>query len=345
MRERKLVRKFTLDTEIYDANLPQKVSEVLQAEPLETNPCLFYGMDVIFDKAAYQTAAFFQYPLEKLPLSPPNRRSRMREQELLRERVSAILDQQLSKISAAVKSLGIDLCSGAIIGDDLAEPHVISIEFYEVREKEYDSKGRLKQLPAVNSIMPDRPYFLKTAVELFAKMAVEYAEKDAKKEREQAAHTPHMVRAGELFTSTAKAVLLDYRRKKDAEIAALAEQLRLHADIQTDWPLEIISEGTPKEPIPADFEIDCPEFLLYQEDTRGNWTLKKVENLGAAQYQITKRGYNLTGTARMAVLHNLQPVGFTLFAETAEGLVRVRKQDAAGKKNLHLSWNSRTAVR
>ena len=51
MKERKLVRQFTLDTEIYDAELPQKVLSVLRAEPLETDPHFYYGMSIIFDKA------------------------------------------------------------------------------------------------------------------------------------------------------------------------------------------------------------------------------------------------------------------------------------------------------
>lgn len=63
-----------------------------------------------------------------------------------------------------------------------------------------------------------------------------------------------------------------------------------------------------------------------------------MNTLAAAQSEITKRGYNLKTTARMAVLHRLQPLGFSLFADTAEGLVKVKKQAAAGVKNLNLSW-------
>lgn len=91
-----------------------------------------------------------------------------------------------------------------------------------------------------------------------------------------------------------------------------------------------------------DFEIDCPEFLLYHERTDGNWTLKKVNTLSAAQAEITKRGYNLKTTARMAVLHHLKPLGFSLFADTVEGLVRVKKQEASSIKKLNLSWKSST---
>lgn len=118
----------------------------------------------------------------------------------------------------------------------------------------------------------------------------------------------------------------------------MADQLRLHAEIKSDWPLEIAFVKKPEKPMTEDFEIDCPEFLLYHEHTNGTWTLKKVNTLAAAQAEITKQGYNLKTTARMAVLHRLKPLGFNLFADTGEGLVKVKKQEAANKKNLNLSW-------
>lgn len=338
MKERKLVREFTLDTEIYDTELPQKVLFALQVEPLETNPCLYYGMDVVFDKAVYQTREFFQYPLEKMLPSPPNRRGKMTEQTQLHERLSSILSQQLSQVSSSVKDAGIALSNTAIIGDDLNQLHQVTFKFFEEKEKEYDKKGRLKQIGIVNSIMPDRPYILEKAAKFFAEMAMKHIEEEIRKERDQTAHTPHMVPAGELFTAAAKAILLDHRRKTEEEITALAEQLRLHAEIQSDWPLEIVSAKNPEKPFAADTEIDCPEFLLYHENAYGKWTLKKVENLSAAQFQITKHGYSQKSTVRMAVLHNLRPLGFSLFSETAEGLVKVKKQEAFKAKNLNLSW-------
>lgn len=80
MKERKLVCRFTLDTEIYHVELPQKVLSVLQAEPLETDPRFYYGMSIVFNRAVYQTREFFQYPLEKTPPPPPRRRGRATEQ-------------------------------------------------------------------------------------------------------------------------------------------------------------------------------------------------------------------------------------------------------------------------
>lgn len=69
MKERKLVRQFTLDTEIYDDELPQKVLSVLRAEPLETDPHFYYGMSIVFDKAVHQTRDFFNTPGEDATLA------------------------------------------------------------------------------------------------------------------------------------------------------------------------------------------------------------------------------------------------------------------------------------
>ena len=335
MKERKLARKFTLNANIYDVDLPQKIVDILQASPLETDPHLYYSLDLVFDKAVYQTVEFFQYPLEKFP---PIQRGQAVDRKQLHDRLSAILSQQFSQVLSAVRGLGIDLSNGAVIGDDLNNAQEIFLEFYEGKEKEYDKKGRLKPEAMVTSIMPDRPFIRERAAELFTRMALDQAEEAAKKERELAAHTPHMVPAGELFTAVARAILLDKRRKADGEIEALAEQLRLHAAIRSDWPLEIAFTERPEAPMAEEFPIDCPEFLLYHEKTAGVWTLKKVSGLAAAQSQITRDGYNRKTTARMAVLHDRKPVGFTLFAETAEGLVKVKKQEAYGIKNLNLSW-------
>ncbi len=186
--------------------------------------------------------------------------------------------------------------------------------------------------------MPDRPYILERVAEAFDTMIMDKIREDMKKEQEQATHTPHMVPAGELFTAAAKAIFLDHRRKTEEKIMALADQLRLHAEIQSDWPLETVFTKNPEKPIAADTKIDCPEFLLYHENTYGKWALKKAESLSTAQFQITKHGYNQKSTVRMAVLHNLRPLGFSLFSDTTERLVKVKEQDASKAKNLNLSW-------
>lgn len=81
MKERKLVRQFTLDTEIYDDELPQKVLSVLRAEPLETDPHFYYGMSIVFDKAVHQTRDFFNTPWRRchprLPGGTAERRNRI----------------------------------------------------------------------------------------------------------------------------------------------------------------------------------------------------------------------------------------------------------------------------
>lgn len=335
MKEKVLVREFTFEAEIYDVTLPEKVLSALQADPILIDPKLYYAVDVIFDKASYHTAAFFQYPLDKPPFTH-NRK--MSEQEVLHEKVSAILSQQLSKVQDAVKSAGIEIGSSAIIGEELADLHRIHVKIFEEDEKEYDKKGKRKTKYIVNSIVPDRPFILKRAVEVFAKMFQEDMAKNARKEHEQATHTPNMVVASTLFTAVAKSILLDSRKAHDANIAALGEELLAHAVLSCDWPLKIEGYKTAAEPITPDFKIDCPEFLLYSEDIQGRWTLEKIEGLRVAQYRITKEGYNKKSTARMSVLQNLKPIGFDLFSETGEGLAKIKKEKAVGEKKLNVSW-------
>ena len=104
--------------------------------------------------------------------------------------------------------------------------------------------------------MPDRPFIMKKAAELIVKMAMEKATEAARKEQEQASHTPHMVPAMELFTAAAKAILLDHRKKTDEDVIALADQLRLHAEIKSDWPLEISFVKKPEKPMTEDFRSE-----------------------------------------------------------------------------------------
>lgn len=242
------------------------------------------------------------------------------------------------KVQDVIKSAGIEIGSSAIVGEELADLHHVHVKIFEEDEKEYDKKARPKARCIVNSIVPDRPFILERAVEVFAKMFQEDMAKKARKEHEQATHTPNMVAAGTLFTAVAKSILLDSRKAHDANIAALGEELLAHAVLCSDWPLKIEGYKTAAEPMAPDFNIDCPEFLLYSEDIQSRWTLEKIESLRVAQYRITKEGYNKKSTARMAVLQNLRPIGFDLFAETDEGLTKIKKEKAVGEKKLNVSW-------
>ena len=87
----------------------------------------------------------------------------------------------------------------------------------------------------------------------------------------------------------------------DTEIYDVELPQKVLSILQTE-PLEITFAKKPEKTMAENFEIGCPEFLLYHESTSGNWTLKKVEALSVVQAEITKRGYNLKTTARMAVL-------------------------------------------
>lgn len=342
MDERKEVRQFTLDTEIHDAELPQKIHEALAADLPSISPEHYYDIDIVFDKSVYSKPEFYRYALDK-PLAPPpqGRRGKV-EAEWQKELLSVILSQQLDKVVKQIEPLEFDIGMAGIIGDELVGPCCVKVQVYEGRVKEYDKKGKLKKHPKIFSIMPDRPYITEQAAKLFARLIDERMREDAKKKYELSRHTPNMVKADKLFYAVAQAMLLESKEGGETEIAKLTDKLRAQARIISDWPLEIESVTKAEaqvNPITPESEIDCPRYLLYHAYQGGHWDLKKIENLKAAQYIITKDGYNLKRTAFIGILHELKPVPFTLMEETEEGLVMLEKEQAAGKKKLQLCWN------
>ena len=189
--------------------------------------------------------------------------------------------------------------------------------------------------------MPDRPFILDQAAKLFARMVQEHMNGEAKKQFELSQHTPNLIEAGKIFQSVSRAILSSEQIGSSVEIKKLSDKLRSQAVIKSDWPLKIVASTRAEaeaNPIEATLQIDCPEYLLYQAYQGGHWELEKVPNLKAAQSIITKSGYNIKKTANIIVLHNLNPISFTLFEETEEGLVQISREEAIGKKKLMLSW-------
>jgi hypothetical protein len=337
-REKKILQ-FTIESKIYDPNLPQKIKEKIVAKLPKINPEIYYAIDVVFDKSVYSEAEFYNFKLEKPPFSRQGRNAES-DQEKRRNLMTAILSQQLEKVFNEIKSLDFDMDGAAIIGDNLDNPLCVEFHLYKSANKEFDKKGKLKNHIMAHSIMPDRPYINEKFVKEFAKYVHEQMTKDAIKQAELEKHTPNMIESKKLFRAIAKAKLAESQDNDKTTITKLTDELHSQATVKSDWPLEII-RGTKAEcqenPVPS--KIDCPEYLLYQSHNGGHWTFKKVENLKAAQYIITKVGYNLKNTTSIIVLHNLKPVPFTLFEETEEGLVAFDKEHASGKKKLHLSWS------
>jgi hypothetical protein len=344
MEEKKIMRQLTLETEIWDVDLPQKINMALSTEPVVTDPQHYYAFDVVFDSSVYNMQEFYAFKLDKPVMESHYSKTQNAAQEHLKEILYAVLNQQLSKVSSVVSDTGIDICNSAIIGDMISNAHTVEFFLYEDKEKEYDKKGKLKRNIRVSSVLPDRPQLRERAAKFMAEMFLKKYKENLITEMEVAAHTVNIVRANEVFREVASACLLDIRMSKEKRANTtfqLSDTLREHALVKSTWPLEIEGQinGKPlPEPLAPDYGIDCPEYLLYHEHRNGTWTLKKIDGLSVAQYIITKEGYNQKTTVHVAVLHNLKPVRFSLYAETDSGLVPVKKTDASNYKKLNLCW-------
>lgn len=146
MEEKKIIRQFTLETEIWDVDLPQKINIALSPEPAIIDSHHYYAFDVVFDSSVYKMQEFYAFKLDKPIMESYYSKTRNAEQEHLKEILYAVLDQQLSKVSSAVSDREIDICNSAIIGDKLSNAHTIEFFLYKDKEKEYDKKGKLKKI-------------------------------------------------------------------------------------------------------------------------------------------------------------------------------------------------------
>ena len=344
MSDRKVIRQFTLDSAIWDADLPQKVATALAASPIVIEPQIYYAIDVVFDYRAYGMPEFYTFKLDK-PLPEKKYPKRCNdEEERRKELISAILSQQLDRVLKAISKSELDICHSGIIGEDRPDPHTVDILLYEDKAKEYDRKGRLVHTYRVSSIVPNRPWLLDRAVKVLADMFLKDYQEKLIKEAGIAAHKANMVSADTVFRKVAEAVLLDIRMSKEKRseaVTLLSNTLRLHASVKTTWPLEIAGQNNEKplsESMAPGYEIDCPAYMLYREHKNGAWTLKRIADLSEAQRIVTQDGYNLKSISCIAVLHYLNPVRFSLFAETESGLLAVKRTEAANHKKLNLCW-------
>lgn len=325
MSERKELAKFTVDTEIYDCELPHKIYSELKENIPQIDSDLYYKLDITFDKKVYSKVEFYQYPLEERVET--NSKSK---QDTQNELIQSILSEQLNKIVTGIESLGIEIGSAGIIGEQLAEPGII-VSLYEGDKKDYTKSGKpVKHFKSL-AIMPDRPALMKKAIPIFAEFIAELMKKEQLAKLNKANHTPNIIKAQSVFNALSKALK-----------SRQADELLSQAAIESDFPLKI-KKGTKTEiqnnPIHKDTDLDCPEFMLFHEYTGGFWTFYEVDNLRTAKRIITKEGFNLKSTKDILVFQNQLLIPYTLFKETDEGLIRLDKDSARGCKALNLSWN------
>lgn len=325
MSERKEITKFTVDAEIYDCDLPHRIYNELKENIPQIDSDLYYKLDVIFDKKVYKKEEFYQYPLEE-GLKTYSKS----KQDVQNELIDSILSEQLNKVVKRIESLGFDIGSASIIGEQLTEP-CIKVSLCEGEKKAYTKSGKpVKHFKAL-TIMPDRQSLMEKAIPVFAELIAELMKKEQLEKLNKANHTPNMIKAQSVFNSLSKAL-----KSKQAD------ELLSQATIESDFPLKI-KKGTKAEiqnnPIHKDTDLDCPEFMLFHEYTGGFWTFYEVDNLKTAKRIITKEGFNLKRTKDILVFQNQNLIPYTLFEETDEGLIMLDKDSARGCKALNLSWN------
>lgn len=318
---------------IYDVDLPKKILKEMEEEQFHLDPEKIYSVDILFGTKVFERDEFYSFNLTRPKPAGPKRRKRQSEDEKKREKMYAILSEQLDNVVDALKATGINIKIASIIGEEFIPPCFVDAEFYLFEPE-----------PKVNGtshvIMPSREAFYKNIEKAnkWLDEALERQKKEAEEEqkrREQ--HTPNWFLAEELFSEIAQSL----HPSDDEKAMAHKEKLYSTAKVVSDWPLQIKSKGKAEnvDLIGKDSKLDCPEYMIYIQDTNGEWRIEKTVNLKTAQQTILKHGYNLKRTDRMIVLHNLKTVSYTLFKETDEGLVSITPEEARGQQKLYLSWN------
>lgn len=114
MSEREIIRDFSIQAEIYDVELTQKIVEKIKAYMPELEENTILGLDIVFDMSVYQKVEFYQYPLSKERKGPQPRR----EEEKAKEFIYDVLSEQLQKTIKALEEIGLSFGFTAIIGDE-----------------------------------------------------------------------------------------------------------------------------------------------------------------------------------------------------------------------------------
>ena len=345
MMKGKLERIFLPKTMIYDPALATKVREELQRVMkygiLKGGPDQRYQVEVSFSEDVYKTDEFFSFPV--LKETPIQRRGRkyIPESEIRQNKIGDILSEQLDNVIEVFETEGIHVWHALIVGEWAFPEDVVFVSLYTYEPEQEPGEKKKSSRVKTSVIMPSRQGFyrnLAKAGEGLQEWRKREQEREEREKNERLQHTPHFVRAEELFTEIAQAV-----HPSDCAQSTLYKEMLYKTAVQTsDWPLTIKSRRIKTDDntsIDKDTKFDCPEYMIYTQQTTGEWSIEKIENLTAAQSTIVNHGYNLKKTDRIVVLHNLKSVPYTLFKNTAEGLVMVTPEEARGEKKLYLSWN------
>lgn len=332
MSEREIIRQISISAEIYDLDLAQKVNRAVAEDMPTVGPDLLFGLDIVFNMSVYQNKEFYQYPLSKELKGPQPTTDR----EKMAQKISNVLGEQLDRVIEALEQNGFRFGRTAIIGDKTGSNH-IQVTLYREAPPE-KPQGRKQTSFRVNCIMPDRPYVTEQAAKFFVEMIKKQIQDGTFEKLARRNHTPNWVSADRLFSAIANSLHSD-----SVEATIAKDKLIKKAYMSSDWPLYLRSKTRNDDaaPMTGETQIDCPEYFLFRLNSGGSWEIKKVEGLKEAQQSISKHGFTSKWTKSVVVLHNLEPVPYTLFAETDEGLTVVSPEEAHGYKKLHVSWNKK----
>lgn len=331
MNERGKIKEVVINTKIYDPELPQKAVQALSGNMPELEPDERLALDIVFNKAVYQQAAFYHYELTQEHKGPAPKT----DQEKARQKIYDVLGEQLDKVISALKEFGFAICDAGIIGDDL-EDDAVHIELYR-KKASFTGKGKRQTEIKARKIMPDRPYISKTLAEAFARIILDHMRKQNAIEFAAKNHTPNWVPAVKLFSVIPETLSAEYETDTDFT----ADKLISKAFMASPWPLHIRSRRREDQgdPVTGETQIDCPEYIVFQLKQGGSWELKEVDGLKSAQQAITKQGFHYKSTKAVVVLKDLEAVPYTLFAESDDGLIAVSPSEANAHKKLHVCWN------
>lgn len=315
--ERNYLCDFSLETCIYDVDLPTKIKDKLASLNVLPKPNIIYVLDVSFDVKVYRVKDFYKFHVERKQwqIDELEKQSPKRQTETM---IHQVLAQQLDNICKELSLFNIQYQTAIIAGEDYDDLNRVDFCIYESEfiQKESPNDGkkktRRKETTLIShSIIPHRPYIAQKAAEFFAEQMVKRIEEEYKKSLEKSAHTPNLIKAEKVFAALAYAIVEEF---PDIYSSAetLAYELSIQAKIKNDWPLEIIGQTGyyPKEnTIAFNDEIDCPEYLIYVK-RKHDWALKKVNGLDSAKNEILYHGYNTKSVEQIIVLHNLEHIKF-----------------------------------
>lgn len=331
-----------IKSKIYDPALPTKVrkelEEHMELELVEIDPNKSYRLDVLFDAHVYETDdEFYSFPITRGTPNLRQGRKKLTESEIKREKVHAVLSEQLDGIIEVLEAAGMCVQYAYISGEEYFVTDSVWVLIKSLEPEQNPGQKKNQSKAKCQCIMPSRKGFYKNLEKALKELEETRLQRKKWEEKAKEERTPNLVQAEALFAEIANAMY-----PSDDNQAILYKDMLYKTAVQiSEWPCQLKSGAKTEKnfSINEETKLDCPECVIFTQYMTGEWSINPTANLKTAQQAIVKHGYNLNRTDRMIVIHQLKAVPYTLFKETDEGLVMISPEDARGQKKLHLCWN------